>query len=149
MAEKTKGKKVSIRYIGKRVFNEGKLACAFIDHTGKTVYWLKLKGYLRIGQAYFAVADGDNLTLQRVPDEDETAVQPSEDDLEQWQVADALAKNFERRKKLSAKMERHPALDRAVNSIRPLIKGLDFTQRRALIEVLMTKASRTKDGFIE
>lgn len=138
----TKTKKVSLRYVGRRLLNNEKIAHAYSKPDGETVFFTKVKWSI-IGRSYFATTDGDGLTMHVRPEEDEAAVQPSDEDLETWQVADALAYDMQRRKQLSAKLNKKPpALERAVNAIRPLVKGLNFSQRRQLIEILVTQCDR-------
>lgn len=140
-------KKTSLRYVGQRMLGDDKLHFAFQKSNGELVFFSGMK-WLIIGRAYFGTKGGDQIS--RRPDEDESAVQPSEDDMRTWEVADTLARDLQRRKRLSAKMNKSPPeLERAVNAIRPLIKGLDFGQRRQLIEILFSKASKGKDGWVE
>lgn len=141
-------KKVSIRYIGRRM-NGDVAVYTFLNGDKEVIFGGKMK-WMQIGECYFAtMKSGGGWSIMLRPEHDESAVSASEDELEKWQVADALTSNMLRRKRLAAKMDKHPALDRAVNAIRPLIKGLDFSQRRQLIEILFSKASKGKDGWVE
>lgn len=142
-------KKISLRCIGRRMMSTEKLSFAFQDSKGEVLFFTKIKWAI-IGRSYFATKKGDTIEMLIRPDEDEQAVQASEDQMTEWQVADSLARDMQKRKSLSAKMDKMPpALERAVNAIRPLIKGLDFGRRRQLVEILMTKASKGKDGWAE
>lgn len=140
---KPDSKQISVVFTGRR-FLDGKVYNEF-RHGDRRLHFAKIR-WARIGNHYFATESADGfVSMSQAPEEDTGAGTASESDIEQWQVKDVLARDMQQRKKLAARMDKSPALDRAVEAIIPLTKGLGFNSTRQLLEILITKALRQRN----
>jgi len=148
MAKKAAAKKektVSLTYIGRR-FNGEKVVKAFTHNDGSLVLFGNIKAVI-IGNRYLATVEKSGLKMPVFPEHDDKEYSngPTDDQINEWQIADAVVVDTQKRKALAKRMQTSPQLQKAADSILPLLNGLNFSQQRQLVEIIMSIAI-TKKG---
>lgn len=121
-------------YTGRRQFGTGKTAQEFLLlPERKAIYFRGIQG-VAIGYTY---ACAEN-SMPKRPSRTTDGYQDNPD----WEAKDALAEAAMAEKRAEEKIikQSRPAIDRAVEALRPLMKGANYYQRKQLIELLCEKA---------
>lgn len=124
-------------YTGRKLGNDGKtIFQRFIVTDGKERLFRGVKnvipGYTyRIGKDYIATSP------ERVPD-------AAFVDNPEWEAADALvdAANAKRRAEAKIRAKAKPGVKKAIEALRPLLRGISYYDRLALVEYLATEAAK-------
>lgn len=133
--------KKPITYIGRRVTSDDNVLHAFLQDGDDVVLFKRVK-FVVIGKAYVATTKGkDGLTLPRIPDEAEEPKVPAKD-LKEWQAKDAVADDFERRKRFAKKMARTPEYADLAQHLRPFVENLNFRETRQFVDHLVDLAKK-------
>lgn len=137
-----KPKQVPVIYVGKRL-NGGKLAFAFLeegveDKPDNYRFWSKVN-WVIVGRRYVATRDGERMTIATEPKPIDEWQAPEEDRV-RWRAAEAADKETHQYRRDAVRFEKAPPeFEAAVRSLRPLVEGLSFRRRRALIEALLSR----------
>lgn len=102
----------------------------------REMYFSGVKG-LYIGYAY-------ECTDKTIPARPKCDHEIKREDNPEWDAADAVvdARNAERRAQAKMKEESRPALKKAVEALKPLMRGLSVFDREALIKYLADQARK-------
>ncbi len=123
-------------YTGRRTTDSGKVWQRFEMPDGKEMFF---KGVRRvyIGHTYKCSAGSISSRPECVYDI-KRVIKP------EWAAADAVvnAKNAARRSEAKMALKSKKELHDAVEALAPLFKGLSFFDRRALVELLVTKCKK-------
>ncbi len=130
--EKPKYDRVAV-YTGRRLMKSGEVYQRFELLPNRDELFFAGVKRVFIGEAYECNAD-------RMPVRPVQAKHPNEDKPE-WEAADALvdAHRAVKRAEAKAAVMSNPNLKRATEALSPLFKGLDYFNRKALVEFLATK----------
>lgn len=140
-----KPRPVAVIYVGKRL-NGDKLAHAFLEETQEDKpdnyrFWSKVR-WVIVGRRYVAQRDGDRMTLATEPKPIDDWVAP-EEQRTAWRAAEAADKELWQYRKDAARYDKEPPeFQAALRALAPLVKGLSFTRRRALVEALVSRAMK-------
>lgn len=130
---------IKIQYTGRRIVND-RLAQSFLQD-GEEVYFGKLKS-LTVGEWYLAtIGEGDNLSIRSRP-EWTVGPDPSEEDLKKWEAEDLLARQEMGRRTFAAKMEKHTAIVECAARLKPLMRGLGFSQKKQIVDFIMEELEK-------
>lgn len=120
-------------YIGRRATVEGKIVQAFLLPTGKTVLFKGVSGVF-IGGTY----ECNGKQISKRPKRIDVDVKNDPD----WEREDLQAEAVQKKRSLDdrLKKESRPQVNRVIEQLKPLLKGLSFYQKRILIEQLVSLA---------
>jgi hypothetical protein len=130
------GNKTAV-YIGLREGTNRKLIQAFLLPDGKKIFFKGVKSVF-IGGTY----ECNGSTISNPPKRIEVEIK----DNPEWERDDLAARSSRDTWRLEAKLkgESRPHLDKAVAALGPLVKGLTFWQKRALVDQLVSLAGEVK-----
>jgi len=117
-------------YTGRRLSSNGKVYHRFeLLPERESMYFTGVVG-VWLGHTYECTDD-------RIAKRPKMTDDPREDNAE-WEAADAEvdAKNAQKRAEAKIRASTKPALKKAVEALRPLVRGKDYFARKALIEYL-------------
>lgn len=138
-----KTKTVKLTFIGVRRVKGDKLAQFFLDEKGEEAVFTKVR-YCLIGARYLGERTPDGGLQLHVNPERDGEWFADDDKRTEWEVADRVARQVIERKRAAAKFRREPAFLRAAESLRPLVKGLDWVEREELVKFLVNHLLTTK-----
>ena len=127
---------VNALYVGRRL-NGGHVSQAFKLPDEKLVAFKGIHGVF-IGGTY--LYNDEKRTMSSKPERVDAPVVHNAE----WEAADAAAEGHLARVREDARLKKcsRPAIRRAVETLRPLLKGSDYYAKRALIEFLIVEAGK-------